>query len=61
METGVDFAVEVGEEALALFVPIFHEAEGFADDFAGGVIAAGFDLAEDELFEGGGEVDVHLM
>jgi hypothetical protein len=35
-----------------------HEAEGFAHDLAGGVVASGIDLLTDKLFEPRGQINV---
>lgn len=41
-------------------VPLFEESEGLTNHLARGVVAAGFNLALDELFELWSEADVHF-
>lgn len=54
-----DFLTQGLEAGLLELVPLFEQAQGVADDFAGGEVAPAFDFGADELFELGGEGDVH--
>lgn len=57
LDEALDFVfVEVGEGVLSLV-----EAEGFADDFAGGGVLAGLDAILDVFLKFGGQGDVHRV
>lgn len=42
-------------------VALFHQLQRLANHFAGGIVAAGLHFCLNEMFEFGGEVDVHAL
>ena len=55
----LDVATKISEFEDAKLIFLFEEAQGFADDFAGGIVGAGGDLGANHLFEMRGEANVH--
>jgi len=49
MPTLSQFVIEVGDLRAPRPVVLFEEPQGLTDDFAGGVVAAGFHLANNEF------------
>ncbi len=54
LDACLDVIAELGQGGGAELVFDVHEAEGFADDFAGGAVEAGGDLLADHWLQVGG-------
>jgi len=58
-ETAAYLMVKLSQLCGAGLIVFFQKAKSFADNLASRVVASGFDLGADELFELGGERNVH--
>jgi hypothetical protein len=56
----LNLLAELGESVERKLVALLEGAQGFADDLAGGLVAAALDPSINELFELGGKRDVHV-
>ena len=58
-QTPIHLPAELGKPGNPNFVTILQESQRLADNFTGGVVAAGLHFVVNKLFQLGGEIDIH--
>jgi hypothetical protein len=61
LDAGGELLLEFCKVEIVKAIAFFEQAESLSDDFASGEVASTFHFVVDELFELGGEGDVHRV